>query len=121
MGMTAILSVAANVVPFPPVVTDQITQSELAIVATLRSRMRALEAQVEAAETDIRTRLDAGCEVESGERSVELKANSRRSVAWREVAERLAVRAFGKKRGELYCPRVLAATAPSITYSLKIS
>src|SRR5882672_640329 len=105
---TQIVSVGASVVPFPQIAADQITQAELAIVATLRSRMRALEAQVEAAETDIRSRLDAGYEVEAGERSVELKATSRRSVAWREVAERLAVKAFGKKRGELYCPRVLA-------------
>jgi hypothetical protein len=118
---TQIVSAGASVVPFPQIAIDQITQAELVIVVTLRSRMRALEVQVEAAETDIRARMDAGCEVETGERSVELKANSRRSVAWREVAERLAIKAFGKKRGELYCPRVLAATAPSITYSLKIS
>jgi hypothetical protein len=33
MGMTAILSVASNVVLFPPVVTDQITQAEPAIIS----------------------------------------------------------------------------------------
>jgi hypothetical protein len=118
---TQIVSAGASVVPFPQIATGEITQAELAIVATLRSRLCLLEAQIETAEADIRSRLDAGAEIESGERSIELKANSRRSVAWREVAERLAIKAFGKKRGELYCPRVLAATAPSVTYSLKVS
>jgi hypothetical protein len=117
---TQILAARATI-PFPQSVSDQITQAELAILLTLRSRMHVLETQIEAAEEDMRARLGAGCEVEPGERSVELKENSRRSVSWREVAERLAVKAFGKKRGELYCPRVLAATSPSVTTSLQIS
>jgi hypothetical protein len=121
MGMNSILAVRASVVPFPLSAPEQITQAELAIVATLRSRLLVLESQIESAEVAIRVRLEAGFEIEACERSVELKENSRRSVAWREVAERLAVKAFGRKRGELYCPRVLAATEPSVTYSLKIS
>jgi hypothetical protein len=117
---TQILAARATI-PFPQSSLDQITQAELTILLTLRSRKRVLESQIETAETEMRARLDAGCEVEAGERSIELKENSRRSVGWREVAERLAVKAFGKKRGELYCPRVLAATETTLTYSVKIS
>jgi hypothetical protein len=97
------------VIPFRAVQIPQtITQTEL-------------EPQIESAEASILTRLRTGASVEDGQHSASIKESSRRSVSWREVAERLAIRAFGQTKGEMYCPRVLASTKPSKSFSLQIS
>ena len=111
---------ASPAIPFPAAKDTQISQFEVAALLSLRNRARQLAEQLDTAEAAILDRLFAGETVEPGERSVEIKESSRRSVSWREVAERLAVKAFGRKRGELYCPKVLAATKPSVTRSLSI-
>jgi hypothetical protein len=49
-----------------------------------------------------------------------LKESSRRSVAWRVVAERLGDRLYGNGRGEGYCDRVLQSTHPSRTVTLVV-
>lgn len=118
---TQILAVPA-VIPFPAVqIPQQISQTEIALLASLRSRAAQLEKEISAAEKSILARLRTGASVEEGEHTATAKPYSRRSVSWREVAERLAIRAFGQKKGELYCPRVLAATKPSTSYSLEIA
>ncbi|SRR6266478_6142283 len=107
------------VVPFPAVPTVvEITQLELATLLSLRNRARQLEVQIEAAEKSIRTRLSEGVQVEAGDHTAELKESSRRNVAWRDVAERLAERFYGEGRGEAYCENVLQNTKPARTVSL---
>jgi hypothetical protein len=66
----------------------------------------------------LKARLQAGATVELGDHFAELKANSRRNVAWKDVAKRLAERL--KMNGERYCERVLAATRPTKTVSLEV-
>jgi hypothetical protein len=112
---------APAVISFPAVKIPQtVTQTELELVRALRGRAAQLEAQIDSAEASILARLRTGASVEEGQHSASIKESSRRSVSWREVAERLALRAFGQKKGEMYCPRVLASTKPSKSYSLEI-
>jgi hypothetical protein len=114
---TQTIAAPSTCIPFPAV-QIQITQNKIELLLSLRNRARQLASQIEEAEASMLDRLRAGASVESGEHTAEIKESSRRSVAWREVAERLAVRAFGRKRGELYCPKVLAATKPTTSHSL---
>lgn len=108
-----------QVVPFPvaPAV-ESITQIEIAALLSLRNRICQLEAQVEAAERSVRTRLETGASVEAGEHAASLKESFRRNVGWREVSERLAERLYGEGRGEAYCENVLRNTKPSRSISL---
>ena len=116
---TQILAAPAAI-PFPATKDTQVSQFEITALLSLRNRARQLTDQIETAEAEILDRLLSGAPVEPGEHSAEIRESSRRSVSWREVAEHLAVKAFGRKRGELYCPKVLAATKPSMTRSLSI-
>jgi hypothetical protein len=110
-----------SVIPFPAVQIPQtVTQSEIELLLALRDRATQLEKQIRNAESSIMARLSIGASVEDGQHSAGIKESGRRSVSWREVAERLAIRAFGQKKGEMYCPRVLASTKPSKTFSLEI-
>jgi hypothetical protein len=110
------------VIPFPAVQAPQaVTQCEIELLLALRSRAAQLETQIESAEALILARLQTGASVEDGQHSASIKESSRRSVSWREVSARLAIRAFGKKQGELYCGRVLASTKPSTSFSLELS
>lgn len=112
---------ARSVISFPAVQIPQtVTQSELELLLSLRNRAARLEAEIDSAETSVLVRLRMGAGVEDGQHSASIKESSRRSVSWRDVAERLAIRAFGQHKGELYCPRVLAAAKPSQSYSLEI-
>lgn len=105
-------------VPLPAV--EQITQFELAALLTLRNRERQLAEQIDAAEKSIRERFEMGMPVETGDHTAELKENFRRSVGWREVAERLAGKLYGQKRAEAYCENVLQNTKPTRSVSLSI-
>jgi hypothetical protein len=108
---------SAVVVPFPAP-PQSITQLELAALLSLRGRLHQLEEQVTTAEQSIQARLEAGSSVECGDHVARLKTNSRRNVAWKEVAVRLAERL--KLDGDLYCARVLAATKPTKSISLVV-
>jgi hypothetical protein len=107
-----------TVVPIPATV-EQVTQLEIVALLSLHNRAHQLEEQIRDAEQSIQTRLESNASVETGEHSAELKESSRRNVAWRYVAERLANRLYGGK-GESYCDRVIAGTKPTRTVSLVV-
>jgi hypothetical protein len=111
-----------HVIVFPqsvPAVVEVISQVELELVLSMRARLSNLEEEIAAAEASLQERLERGAMIQAGDRVAELKINSRRSVAWKNVATRLADRL--KMDGEAYCARVLAATKPTRTVSLVIS
>ena len=97
---------------------EVISQTELGLLLSLRSRLKQLQEEVAAADESLKTRLEAGAQIESGDHTAELKTNFRRSVAWKDVVVRLADRL--KLDGEMYCARVLAATKPTRTVSLDV-
>ncbi len=66
-----------------PAVLETITQGELALLLSLRSRLWQITEQVEAAEQSIRERLEGGAAVELGAHFVRLEDHWPRSVAWR--------------------------------------
>ena len=107
--------VPPQVVPVPEV----ISQTELAMVLSLRGRLKQLEEQVESAENSLRERLARGAAVEQGDHSARLSTSYRRNVSWKSVTERLAYRF--KLDGEAFCARVLAATRPTPVVSLEIN
>lgn len=112
--------IVSHVVPFPQSVpaAEAISQDELALFLSLRGRLKQLQQEIDAAEESLKDRLESGAEIEPGNHTAELKTNSRRSVAWKAVVIRLAVRL--KLNGEAYCDRVLAATKPTKTVSLEV-
>jgi hypothetical protein len=107
-----------HVVPFPQFVPakEVVSQNELALLLSLRGRLKQIQEQVAAEEESLKTRLEVGAFIEPGDHTAALKENNRRSVAWKDVAIRLADRL--KLDGEMYCARVLAATKPTRTVSL---
>ncbi len=107
----------STVVPFPQL-SQQISQTELALVLSLRGRLRQLEDQVAEAEQSIKTRLEAGVIPEPGDHIAELKENFRRNVSWKDVVVRLAERL--RMDGGAYCAKVLSSTKPSRSVSLVI-
>jgi hypothetical protein len=108
------------VLSFPVPAVEPITQLELGALLSLRNRVRQLEQQIADAEASIQTRLEMNAAVETGEHTAELKESSRRSVAWRVVAERLGDRLFGSGKGDGYCERVLRSTRPTRTVNLDV-
>ncbi len=102
--------------PVPAV--ESVSQLELEFFLSLRNRLRQVEEQVEAAESDLKARLEAGATVETGVHVAELKENFRRSVSWKDVVVRLAERL--KLNGEAYCAKVLAATKPTRSVSVVV-
>jgi hypothetical protein len=105
------------VVPFPA--PQAVTQLELAALLSLRGRLHQLEEQVETAEASIKSRLESGCEIETGDHTARLKESFRRNVSWKDVATRLADKLyFGK--GLNYVERILRRTKPTRTISLVI-
>ena len=117
----AATQIVSHVVPFPQSVpaVEPISQTELSLLLSLHGRLEQVEQQIATAEASIQARLAAGAEIQPGDHTATLKENSRRSVAWKDVAIRLADRL--KLDGEMYCARVLAATKPTKTVSLEIS
>jgi hypothetical protein len=115
---TQTVSQRPHVVQFPQAVpaVEQISQTELQLLLSLRGRLKQLESEIATEEESLKTRLEAGAIVEPGDHFAELKEHSRRNVAWKDVAIRLADRL--KLDGEMYCARVLAATKPTRTISL---
>lgn len=110
-----------HVISFPLLPkTETISQSELGLLLSLRDRADKIAADVAAAELSIRKRLASGACVEPGTHSASLKEWTRRSVSWKEVAERLAVLHFGARKGAQYAGRVLAGTRPTVSTSLVV-
>jgi hypothetical protein len=120
MASTQTVSQHSSVVQFPKPVpsTEPISQTELALLLSLRGRLHQLEEELEAAENSVTTRLEAGAGVQPGDRVAELKENLRRNVSWKDVVVRLAERL--KMDGEAYCAKVLASTKPNRTVSLVV-
>lgn len=87
---------------------------------SLRRRLSQLEERVAEKEAELKALLEAGCLVEEGDHTAALKEAFRRSVAWREVAERLGDRLYGEGEGFPYCQRVLGSTKPTRTVSPEI-
>jgi hypothetical protein len=110
-----------NVVPFTTLPPQEISQLELTTLLSLRNRAKQIEADIADAERSIKERLEAGAYVEPGEHTAALRESSRRSVSWREVAERLGDKLFGSGKGDAYCERVLRSTKPTKSVSLTIS
>jgi hypothetical protein len=77
-----------QVVPFEQSHIETITQTELALLVSLRRRLKQLEEEIAAAECGIRWQLENGAAVESGLLHALLKTFERRSVAWKQVCER---------------------------------
>jgi hypothetical protein len=109
-----------HVVPFPQTVpeVEQINQTELQLLLSLRGRLKQLESEIATEEESLKTRLEAGAVIEPGNHCASLKENSRRSVPWKEVVCKLAVR-LGYDP-DAYTSRVLSATKPTRTVSLEV-
>lgn len=83
-----------HVVPFPQSVpaVEPITQLEFEMYLSLCNQLEQLKAQISTEEEALRARLEAGATVDPSNRVVELKQHLRRTVAWKDVAIRLADR-----------------------------
>jgi hypothetical protein len=96
-------------IPFavPPQVSrqvDSVTQDKLALIISLRHDIEQLEAQLGEAQTDVKSALESGADVEPGLFRATLKITTRTNVSWKSVVER--------ELGDDYAKRVLAATKP---------
>lgn len=109
----SVIHLCSTVVHTPVVKLPEVTQLEIAALLSLRNRVRQLTEQIEAAETSLRARLEAGVSVEIGTLRAYLKPGERRSVSWKSVVER--------ELGEGYATRVLAATRPDKFVTLVVS
>jgi hypothetical protein len=103
------MAASAKVIPLSspaqPIPTSRpVAQTHLSNILELRREIEILEAQVQAAENEVRAALESGAPVEPGLLRAFLKTIERRSVAWKAVCER--------ELGEDYCRRVLTATRP---------
>ena len=109
-----------HVLPFPQSVPaiEHINQVKLELLLSLRGRLKQLQEQVATEEESLKTRLEAGAVIEPGNHCASLKENSRRSVPWKEVVCKLAVR-LGYDP-DAYTSRVLSATKPTRTVSLEV-
>ncbi len=98
-----------------------ITQGDLSYILATRLEIDRLKANLAEAEKSVKSRLKAGASVEFGAIRAWFKEHFRRTVAWREVTERLAERLYGNRRGSAYCENVLQNTKPTGTASLHIA
>ena len=118
MATQSLPSPQANQIPFPE---RQITQTQLEQIISLRNQVAALKADLETAEAEAKTALEAGVEVEPGTHAASLKESFRRNVAWLEIVSRLGDRLYGDGKGAAYCARVIAGTKPSRIVQLFVS
>ena len=109
-----------QVVPFTPEAKPQIHQFQLERFIHLRNQAAVLKSQLEAAETELKAALENGVPVEPGTHACSLKESFRPTIAWRDVAVRLAERLW-PRRGSAYCENVLQNTKPSRTVALIVS
>ncbi len=118
------MAASAKSIPFvvpaqAPARTEPITQLELAALLSLRGRLHQLQDQVEQAEQSVKTRLEAGVPVESGDHVAQLETHLRASIAWKEKAIDLAGR-LGLN-GQAWAQNVLKHTAKTRTVSLFVA
>ena len=118
MATQSLPSPQVQPIPFP---NKQITQAQLQRIIGLRNEVSALKADLETAEAEARTALEAGAEVEPGTHVASLKESFHRNVAWREIVSRLGDRLYGDGKGAAYCARVIASTRPSRSVQLVVS
>src|ERR1700730_8539246 len=97
-----------SVLQFPsqpsPKKVERVTQDRLAEIITLRQQIEELEKQLGEAQTDVKSALESGADVEPGLFRASLKITERTNVSWKSVVER--------ELGEDYAKRVLSATKP---------
>lgn len=105
-----------NIVEFPAP-NHPVSQSEIKSLIQSQREAREASERCERLEAELLSRLQAGATVEHGEHRAWIGKDSRRNVAWKAVAARLAGR-LGFN-GAAYCLKVLKATKPSTTFSLK--
>lgn len=118
MAASAILQQhPAVVVPFPAT-KGIIPQEKLAEIIALRQRIESLEAELKAAEGEVRQQLDAGADIEAGLFRASIKTSERRNVAWKDVALRLAERL--KLNPKAYAANVIEHTKPTVTTRLVV-
>jgi hypothetical protein len=87
-----------------PKKVERVTQDRLAEIITLRQQIEKLEARLGEAQTEVKSALESGAEVEPGLFRATLKVTERTSVSWKSVVER--------ELGEDYARRVLSSTKP---------
>ena len=80
-----------------------------------------MKSDLETAESEVKTALEAVPPVEPGTHVASLKETFRRNVAWREIVSRLGDRLYGDGKGSAYCARVIAGTKPSRSVQLIVS
>jgi hypothetical protein len=108
------------VVPISRQFPQAITQTELVLYLSLVGRLQQLQEQVETAQEEFKTRLEAGAVVQPGDHIARLDERARRNVAWRAISEDLADTVFGEGKGASYCDEVLGATQPTLTIALVV-
>jgi hypothetical protein len=83
---------------------EPVTQDRLAEIIVLRQQIEELEKQLGEAQTDVKSALESGADVEPGLFRASLKITERRNVSWKSVCE--------KELGNEYAQLVLASTKP---------
>ena len=115
---------ATKVIAFPvdsqvlPVV-DKISQLQLSEYVEASNVLARLQLRVDEMEESLKTRLEAGADVQPGVHVASLKENLRHNVAWKDVTMRLAERL--EYEPEAYCSNVLVHTKPTRPVSLVVS
>ena len=92
---------------------EPVTQDALAEIIALRQQIEDLEKRLGEAQTDVKSALEAGAEVEPGLFRASLKVTERTNVSWKSVVER--------ELGADYAKRVLASTKPDKYVSLVVT
>lgn len=98
---------------------EKISQSQLVEFIEAQNVLARLQERVDEMSESIRTRLEAGADVQPGVHVASLKEGSRRNVAWKDVVVRLAEK-LGYDSGA-YCANVLVHTKPTRTVSLVVN
>jgi hypothetical protein len=111
---------AVAVLQFPSE-SPKITQEEIVQALLLKQHIGEQQAELDKIEADIRARLEANAPVESGLHTAQLKEHFRISIAWKQIAERLAGKLYGEGRGEAYLKNVAGNTKPNRTVSLDLT
>jgi hypothetical protein len=92
---------------------EPVTQDRLAEIIMLRQQIESLEKQLGEAQTDVKSALESGADIESGLFRAFLKVTERTNVSWKTVVER--------ELGADYAKRVLASTKPDKYVNLVVS
>jgi hypothetical protein len=115
--------VSSQVIPSPAIqiVENVITQNQLERVIQLRNAADAFAKYLEKADSGVKAALESVATVEPGTHVASLKEQFKRSIAWKDVAIRLAERLYGDGRGNAYAENVLQNTKPDRSVKLVVS